>query len=264
MKKQKSKAAFKLISGLVAIALILFFALSLLVNIRKNSGLFKVRDIVIREGNNPAGNIDISFLLGRNIFSIDLSEQERIIATIYPAYKEIKLVRVLPDRLFAYFLRRRPIACVKLSRYFYVDDDAVLFDIAGADPELPLIAGLDKKISGPKAGRKYNLRELSTAINIIKIIRGNYRLRGLKIKKIDVSDCANAAFTISLPALSQAAGIGAIEVKIGQNYLGDKISILASLLIQGKNDWSNINYIDLRFKEPVIKFIDKAQMSKHK
>jgi hypothetical protein len=32
---------------------------------------------------------------------------------------------------------------------------------------------------------------------------------------------------------------------------------LASLFIQLKKDWFNIKYIDLRFKEPVIKFKDK-------
>lgn len=264
MRKRKLELPVKPLAGLLLIALILFFAAISLIRAAKNSGLFRVRDIITREGNSSISNIDLSFLVGRNILDIDLEEEQRSIARLYPGYREIKLVRVLPNRIFVYFSRRRPVACVKLYRYFYVDDEAVLFDIpadtAQLSLELPVICGLDSKIFGPKAGRKYNINELSVGIDIIKATNNNRRLRGLKIKKIDVTNLANVSFVISLPA--PAAAPDGIEIKIGQEYITDKINLLSSLLIQGRNDWSNIKYIDLRFKEAVIKFNEKTNKKK--
>jgi cell division septal protein FtsQ len=265
MKKQRFAVAVKPLAGLVVITLILCFAVILLGRAAKDSALFRIRQIVIKEEGASGNNIDLSFFLGRNIIAVDLGEEECNIAKIYPGYKEIKLVRIFPDRLFAYFIRRRPIACVKLSRSFYVDADAVLFDLPAAEagrlPEFPVIWGLETKIFGPQVGRRYNLNELQLALDIIKVVKNNYQLRGLKINKIDVSSAASASLTISLPVVPQVRpGVpGSIEIKIGQEYIADKINILASLLIQARNDWKNIKYIDLRFKEPVIKFNDKEK-----
>jgi cell division septal protein FtsQ len=262
MRKRKSSLPVKPLAGLLLIALVLFFAAISLMRAAKNSGLFRVRDIIAREGNNAISSIDLSFLMGRNILEINLAEEERSIARLYPGYRGIKLVRVLPNRLFVYFIRRRPVAWVKLYRYFYVDDDAVLFDIpadaASLPPELPVISGLESKIFGPKSGRKYNIKELSCAIDIIKAADDNRRLRGMRIKKIDVSNLANVSFIISLP--DAAAAPDGIEIKLGQEYIRDKISLLSSLLIQGRNDWKNIKYVDLRFKEAVIKFNDDKKI----
>jgi cell division septal protein FtsQ len=260
------KLPLKLLAGLAAVTLILALSVVILSRAARNSSLFRVRDIVIREGNTVNSKIDLSFLVGRNIMAIDLEQEERNIAVIYPGYRQIRLIRVFPDRLFAYFVRRQPIACVKLYRYFYVDNDAALFDLPAdaAQPanNFPVIYGLDRKISGPQAGRRYNLNELLLGVNIIKAVRNSRQLRGLRIKSIDVTNPDNAAFTILLPAPAQAVPPDGIEIRIGQGYLNDKMNILASLLIQGRNDWDNIKYIDLRFKEPVIKFNEKKDKKK--
>jgi hypothetical protein len=47
-----------------------------------------------------------------------------------------------------------------------------------------------------------------------------------------------------------------LELKIGQDGIRDKIGVLGDLLQQLEKDLSNIRYIDLRFKEPAIKFKD--------
>jgi cell division septal protein FtsQ len=262
MKKQKFRLAVKPLVISAVIILVLSFAGILLGRAAKNCGLFTIRDIIVREGAVTVSSINLSFLLGRNIFAVDLGEEERNIARLYPGYREIKLIRVFPDRLFALFIRRRPVALVKLYRYFCVDEDAVLFDLsadaATLSAELPVISGLDTKIFGPKAGRKYNARELLLGVKIIKAIRDNRRLAKLRIKNIDVVNPANASFVVLLPVQAEPAGVD-IEIRIGQEYIVDKINILASLLVQERRDWSNIKYIDLRFKEPVIKFNDEQK-----
>ncbi len=141
----------------------------------------------------------------------------------------------------------------------------MLFDCAAQVEglELPLILGLETKIFGPKPGRQYNVKELRLALNMIKEIRRNRILRKIKIKRIDAATAANAAFFIPLPAklpnqakLNTPAQVKDLEIRIGEDKLRDKINFLSMLLIQVKKDLGNIKYIDLRFKEPVIKFND--------
>ena len=221
-----------------------FIIISYLGQILKKSDYFKIKDILVKE----ADPLDLSYLKGRNIFTINLEEESGYISEFYPSYKKIRLTRLLPNRLFVDFIRRRPLGIIKLYRYFYVDEDALLFDLPAKseEPELPLIVGLERKIFGPKSGKIYNIRELNLALNIIKEMKRNKACSDYKIKKIDVTNPASASFFIP----------DALEIKLGEDNLKDKVNILGSLLLQVKNELSKIKYIDLRFKEPVIKFKD--------
>jgi hypothetical protein len=127
-------------------------------------------------------------------------------------------------------------------------------------PDLPLIGGLETKIFGPKAGKKYsNIKELSFAVNTLKAFRFNRVLRFYKIKKIDVANLDNASVLVQLPIKEAPAGAKApevpawIEIKLGEAGIKDKVGVLATLLLQAKNDLPKIKYIDLRFKDPIIK-----------
>ncbi len=167
---------------------------------------------------------------------------------MYPSYKKIRVIRILPNRLFVDFIKRKPLAYIKLYRYFCVDEDMVLFDASGQleEKDLPVILGLDTKIFGPKSGKIYNIKELALALNIIKEVRRNKMSKVYAIDRIDVTNLSNASFFI----------LNVLEIRVGQDDIKDKIDILNSLLIQLKNDFGNIKYIDLRFKEPVIKLKD--------
>ncbi len=225
----------------------------------KKSNYFKIKDTVSNQDN----AIDLAYLKGQNIFSVDLKMQAQYLCGIYPVYKNIRLARILPCRIFIDFIKRKPLAYLKLYKYFLVDQDAVLFDAPqSADMDLPVILGLETKIFGPRAGNKIEAKELAYALNIIKKIQANRALRSWKIEKIDLISPLNASFFIvsTLKNPDPRAGesdSGPLEVKIGQAGLEYKINILSGLLIQLQKDRFNIKYIDLRFKEPVVKFRDK-------
>jgi hypothetical protein len=72
-----------------------------------------------------------------------------------------------------------------------------------------------------------------------------------------VANTSNASifFPLALtPADIQAAKKPQeLEVKISQEDLKNKIAILGGLLVASKDELGNIRYIDLRFKEYVIK-----------
>jgi len=245
----------KFIIVIVIIFLAAAFSIGYFQRILKNSNYFRIKDIVVSEN-----NIDLSYLKGQNIFGIDLQRESGYISRAYPTYRKIRLIRILPNRLFVNFIKRRAFAYIKLYRYFCVDEDLVLFDMPQQleEPDLPLVLGLETKIFGPKTGTKYNVKELALALNIIKNAKTNKSLKGYKIKRIDVANLSSASFFI-IPASNYPRGEVSkeypvlLEIKIGQDNIKDKINILSGLLGQVKNDWNNIKYIDLRFKEAVIK-----------
>jgi hypothetical protein len=223
---------------------------------------FKITEIVTRQANLA----QLSYLKGKNIFSLNLKEESGYLLNAYPDCSRVRLVRILPNRIFVDFIRRKPIALVKLYRYFAVDDEGVFFltEDKPEELELPVISGLETKIFGPKPGKRFNTKELLVALSIIKEVGGNNLLKDYKIKRLDLSNLSDASIFISLPPrqqdyskgrLAKKAG-GVLEVKISQSNIKDKINIFAGLISQLNKDLSNIAYIDLRFREPVIKYRD--------
>lgn len=260
MIKRKINLPLKLLIFGLIIFTALFFILSYLAQALRSLDYFKIKEIVFDKSE---GDFDFSYLVGRNIFAQDLKKESGYISGLYPDYKKVSLVRLLPDRLCVIFTHRLPLAYVKLYRYFYVDNEMVLFDIPKGQGQagLPLIIGLEKKIIGVTSGKRYNVKELAVALSIIREARINKLLRNYEIKRIDVTTPANASCFIVIAG--QASGnVQAmvvpqfLEVKIGQSAVKERMRILADLLAQLNKDLGQIKYIDLRFKEPVIRFKD--------
>lgn len=271
MRKQDKNRLYKIIVFLSVIFLVLFIVIVYLLRSAHKSGFFKIKNIVVRLYDPvnkfnyllPADKIDLSYLKGRDIITIDLRKEHSHISRVYPGYRRVKLIRILPDKIFVDFLARKPIACVQLYRQFCIDDDFVLFDFPDQKAlfALPVITGLETKIFGPKQGTRYNLKELAAAVEIIADSNKDKYLKNLRILEINMKDPANASFILEAPdnftdLRKNLRGVVFFEVKIGQDNIGDKINLLANLLAQSKNGLADIKYIDLRFTEPVIKLKD--------
>lgn len=258
---RKTKKEFRLPpKGFIIFAIfsaIILLVAVLLLNCLKNLSLFTIREVTVRQG----AAIDLSYLKGKNIFSVDLELESRYAWRRYPVYKKIRLIRMLPDRIFVDFVSRRPLALVKLNaKYFSVDDDAILFDagliLKPADPAwqvLPVISGLGPKIPNPKSACKYYVPELDFGLQVIREAGKNKGFKDYRIISLDLSSPDSAVMLLTLPSLANA---GIVEVKLGREDIISRLRILEGLLYQFKKDWNSIKYIDLRFREPAIKFND--------
>jgi cell division septal protein FtsQ len=259
MKKKKFKIPLKLISLTAIICLVLTAIMVYTFRFLKTSEYFKIKDVVTRD----ASNINLSYLKGKNIFSIDLKRESNYILEYFPECKNVRLVRLLPNRIFVDLIRRKPLAIVKLYRYFVLDEEGVLLDVL-VEPEesaLPIITGLETKIFGAKPGKKCNVKELTFALNIIKEIKKSKRFRDYRIKTIDASNLNNASIFIIPPSFEfdypdVTLRYEGLEVKLNSDRIAYKVTLLANLVAAARKELSNIKYIDLRFKEPVIKFKD--------
>lgn len=247
---RKNKLNFFLNRATVTAAIyaaIVFIVCAYFVTLLKTADYFKIKDIAANEDDTEGA---FSYLKGRGIFNIDLKKETGYISGLYPAYKKVRLVRILPDRLAVYFSRRSPVAYVKLYRVFCVDAEGVLFDpYSGQEAqELPVITGLETKIFGAKSGGKYAAKELRFALAVLEQIRQNPGLEGYPVKRLDVANTVNTTCFLSL-----VPGKDFLEVRLGQNNVQDKISILSGMLMRMKKDLVKIKYVDLRFREPVVK-----------
>ena len=240
MARKKIKFPFKLVIVVILLSILIYYSFTAAKKVLFDSDFFQIKEI---DSNNRL--LDLTYLKGQNIFTLDLEKLSRDLFVSFPNYRKIRIARQLPATIKVDFVAREVIGYVKLYRYFAVDEEKVLFypENNQLDPDLAEIEGLETKIFGPKSGQMVNLDELKIAINLIKNYNNIRELREFKMKRIIASDINNLSFFIE----------GNIQVKIGAK-LRNKLKILRSLLLQSRSELSKIRYIDLRFREPVIKY----------
>jgi cell division septal protein FtsQ len=258
--KKKRLLPGKLILFCVAALFAVIFAAGYIRTIFGSSDYFKIKDVVCRE----AVEGDFSYIKGRNIFAVNLEKESAYIQSFHPDYKRISLVRVFPDRIFVYFLKRSPLALVKLHKDFIMDREGALCNVqAGPQgPELPLVTGLETKIFGPSAGKRYNIKEIGLVLSIIGEFEKNRAFKNYRIKRIDLKNINEASIFLLFSPEAADFSIGnnrgpaydGLEVKLGGDNISRKMSILRGVITRGKLDMANIKYIDLRFAKPVIKY----------
>ena len=111
-----------------------------------------------------------------------------------------------------------------------------------------------------KPGVKYNRPEIDLALDIIKEFKANKVFNGFLLKSLDLVNTENAGIFVFFPSqisdftpgLSQIPLKG-FQARLGGRNIKEKMLILGGVIMQARKEWGNINYIDLRFKEPVIK-----------
>ncbi len=261
MKRQKISIPLK-VTFLVSaffIAIVLFSGYAL--RVFTTSGYFSIKEVVCFE----APGKDCLYFKGKNIFLLDLPRESALITRSCPDCLRVRLVRVLPDHLFVEFVKRKPVALVELYRYFAVDKNGILFEAPQgiSEERIPLITGLKGKISGVRPGEKTRSKELSLALLIINEAEKFRNLSDYKIQKIDVEGTGN--ITILIPVDNGSSSYldwqipekqKILEVRISQGNILEKLAVMSGLINQERDNLKDIKYIDLRFREPVIKFKD--------
>lgn len=261
MKKQKFKLPIKIILILAIILLAISFIIGYILKVLTTSDLFAVKQVVVR-----SSGASFDYLKGKNIFSLDLGFESQKALSGCPDCRKVRFARVLPNCIFVDFVKRHPVALVKFYKNFAIDEQGILFysGLAVEESGLPVIYGLETKIFAPKPGIKYNLAEINLALNIIKEFKANKAFQGFTLKRIDVANIQNAGFFLLLPKqvvdylkANPGAEWSGFRVFTGENNIREKMMVLGGLVMQAAGEWADIKYIDLRFKEPLIKLNNK-------
>jgi cell division septal protein FtsQ len=238
MKKLKIKPLIKfIIAVLVLIVLLVYLGIAVW-NFLKESEYFKVKEVVVINN-----YVDFPTLKGVNIFSLNLKNISQAIQNKCPEQKLVRVSKVMPDRLIIEFQKRVALAAIRLDKLYFFDSQGILFEMPqdNSGAGYPMIEGL--KISNPRLGIKYNLKELDDTLRLITQSARIGLTKKYPIKFIDVSNTEYLVFSI----------LDGLKIKIPSDNMPEKLSVFASLISQVNMDLTRVEYIDLRFKDPMIK-----------
>lgn len=230
---------------LLSIASLLFLFIRFLVAL----DYFKIKEVEYSGLFGERVQKEKSDYIGESIFKIDLKKASRRLSVLFPEYKSIIVKRMLPDRVIINFVPRRAVAKIKLSEFFYIDKEGVLFlpvEQKEDKSHLPLIVGLETKIVNPRSGVRCNNSVLLKTLEFIDNFNRDADLNTkLKIKNINLTNINDVfLFTTS-----------DCRINLGRvDSLDKKLLILQKLLSKIDHEVDKTKYIDLRFREPVVKY----------
>jgi len=244
-KKNKQGNQFFL---LVILPLLAIFVSSLAIykgleNYITSSHYFKIRDVVI-DGITDARYVECmrEEISGSNIFELDAQKLAERIKKRFPTFYNIRVTRVLPCKLDILARERIPVAIVRKEVYYLFDAQGVAIASFPLNAVLnyPLIVGLDNKLPKIQVGVSYETKALKIPLRLALLLR--VRIPALRIVKIDAADLDNLVFYLN----------NDIQVKMGNRDFEERLNLLSVILKSLGTEITNVLYIDLRLKEPVI------------
>lgn len=213
-----------------------------------NSPTFQLKEVrVLNVGSlTPAQSFAFSELKpGENLIGLDLVNVQQVIKRRHPEFKDVRVRRVLPNRVDVVLKRRTPVAQASFaSRFVQVDKDLVILPGSAPAPfkNLTVIEGCPIPREGLYVGVTLSDAGTKRASRLAEVIRQSNILRGHSLSKIDISDPRNVSFWVD----------GDIEIRIGNSHFNDRLKILDQTLRTVALDKDRIKYIDLRFDDVVI------------
>ena len=181
---------------------------------------------------------------GENLIHLNLVNVQQVIKRNHPEFKEVRVRRVLPNRVEILLKRRTPVAQAVFSRFVQVDKDLVVLPGSSSSPfrNLTVIEGSPLPKGGLYVGSTLNDPVSQKALWLMEAIKRSGVLRKHTLTKIDIADPKNFSLIVD----------GAVEIKIGNNHFIERLKILDQTLKTLELDSAKIRYIDLRFDDIVV------------
>lgn len=205
---------------------------------------FSVRTIVIDPALQFIQRRDLVRLQGKNIFQVDLQEVEQSLLMKYPQISELRVEKKFPNQIHLLAKKRKQLAQFEHNnKYLVLDDEGVVLSESDSkDKDLPSIGGAKIKTDPITPGVKLNNVEIVAGLKIIKSFNENTTLSSYKILNMDVDQLSRIFLHLDRD----------IKAIIDDQRINYKIKVLGIVLTQGNLNLKEVNYIDLRFKEPII------------
>lgn len=248
MARRKKKSDKKTIISKTVIILILAvflgtFAVKSFVRFLHTSELFTVTAVEPVPSLQFIDSSDLSGLRGKNIFKINIRNVQRNLQARYPQIDNLRVRRKFPNTILIAARKREPFAVVVSDgRQMVVDEDGYVLSFdPNSKGDLPSIRGVEQ-ISQVSIGSPIRDRHLQAALEIVGAFRNNQRLERFKVEYADVKNLSKITMGLS----------NQMDIILDREKIPVKMDKLALVLSQNNLDFKKINYIDLRFKEPVI------------
>ncbi|MFH1621885.1 MAG: cell division protein FtsQ/DivIB [Candidatus Omnitrophota bacterium] len=216
------------------------------------SSYFNIKKVVLNglDDKRLAQNISEEFLYD-NIFSLDLTSIKENLKVSHPQFHDVFLIKNYPDQLAINVIARKPVAQIEQGGFFLVDNEGVIVSDKTNNPyeDNVIIYGLDN-ISELSFGKKINLEQLKAGIRLAQAIENiNSELISLipnltrdKIK-IDISKYS-----------SLYVYCDSLELRFYADNLMKELKLFKQIIPSIDSKIEQVEYIDLRFAEPVVSF----------
>lgn len=211
----------------------------------KQSPTFRVKIVALDPSLQFINQNDLVYLIGKNIFEVDLRQVQRRLLNKYSQLSHLKVVRQYPDRIFIEAKKRSSFAQMRFkNRIVIVDQNGVVVTLSNSfDEALPLIEGVREQDKTLKLGWAVAGKEIQEAMAIIKAYVSRKPLATrFRLKSINVEN----------PSLIYFMMDDNLKIIIDGEEIEEKIEMLSLILSQRNLDLAKVRYLDLRFHEPVI------------
>ena len=212
-----------------------------------NSTTFDLREVRILNMGTLTSDQSFQFSelrRGESLIHLDLVNVQEVIKRNHPEFRDVRVHRVLPDRIEILLKRRTPAAQVFFSRYVQIDKDFVVLPGASGTPfrNLTILRGTPLPSGGLFVGSVLRDNATQRALKLAEMIKRSNLLSKHTLTQVDISDPKNFSVTVD----------GAIEIKMGNNHFMERLKILDQTLRSVALDPAKIRYIDLRFDDVVV------------
>jgi cell division septal protein FtsQ len=229
----------------LVIAFVLYLAWTKTITAFRNLEHFKIKNVVVNPTISFVQSAEIQALKGKNIFDVDLKRVQDRVRRQYPQVSQLKIVKKYPNEIYVDAKRRNIFAQIEIRNQIYVldGDGIVLFDTPTRSDKLPLIEGVNTRSLNVQLGYSLNGVDVRMALYIIRLFRRSPVLSSYPLTGINVDNLSK----INLYLMDD------YRILIDRDKIERKLQILELLLSQKKINFDEIKYVDLRFREPIIK-----------
>lgn len=239
-------------SKMLTVGVIIIFIIVTLLLVKAflyRSDYFKLRRLEIRDtfldqrGLGSIYNYLLSSYKGRNIFRIDLKTIDGYLQSSYPDAREIRVRVELPDKIVVKMKFRKPVALVRTSGLYAVDEDGFVLPTANVEQlkELPVIEGVNVRYDERRL-RQSSSGNLKIALGLLKEIKASRFMANYGVGSINAEDARNLSFSLK----------NGVEVRMGCEDFKGGLAMLEQTLKDPRLLMDKIKYIDVRFKDAVI------------
>ncbi len=181
-------------------------------------------------------------LIGTNLWQVDLAAVAAELKRQQPSLKAVRVIRQLPDSIRIEAIPRVPVAQVRLDRWYPVDREGFILPAGQVGPEEGRIriVGVDRAV---KAGQDSSDERLRLGLRVIRLLQHSWPQLGRRLTEVNVADPQTIRFVLD----------DDMEVRCGSEAdLDTHLRRLRSTLRTIAKQQLPVQYIDMRFQEPVV------------
>ncbi len=247
-KNKKSKPSRKITARIVGVLLVLFLVIVIgrkMTELIKHASLFSIKKITHHPSLRFINSVQLDALKGQNIYEVDTVSIQKDLQKRYPAVSQLRVLRRLPDEIHIEARMRLPVAKFLIAdRFYVVDKKCTVFPQRQSTAfVLPLVTGFKSEDRIYQDGDTIRSAKCEVALAIISGLHRNKNLSKKRIIKIDVGNLSEIKLNLH----------GDIAVLIDANDIKRQLSMLEMILFKQERRPDEFKYIDLRFKEPIIR-----------